>query len=259
MMQDPKRPKWPAIMLAGGAVCAMASFASAQDIDPKADEILRAMSDYLAGLDAFRVTADASTEILMQNGAKLQLTATGDVLLDRDSGFRAVRTGPLGQTTIVFDGTRVAIANEAVAGHMFIPVDGSIDTAIDEVRSVLGTEVTGGADLMYANPYEGLMLDVESGTYMGEVTVGGVHAHHLLYRAAGIDWQLWVRSEGDPIPVKYVIVSKWITAAPAFSVQFWNFTPGVATSASDFEFTPPEGSTELDPKTADGAQILGEG
>jgi hypothetical protein len=160
---------------------------------------------------------------------------------------------------IVFDGSRVAIANQAFGKHLFIPVEGSIDAAIDEVRSVLGTEVTGGADLIYANAYEGLMYEVESGTYMGEVTVGGVNAHHLLYRAKDIDWQLWVRSEGDPIPVKYVITSKWITAAPAFAVQFWNFTPNVATDAASFGFTPPEGSVEVDPTATDGLELLGDG
>ena len=161
--------------------------------------------------------------------------------------------------TIAFDGTRVGIANEALGVHLLIPVAGTIDTAIDEVRSVLGAEVTGGADLLYADPFEGLMLEVESGTYFGEVTVGGVHAHHLLYRAADIDWQLWVRSEGNPIPVKYVITSKWVAAAPSFSVQFHDFMPGVETAPGDFAFTPPEGSEELDPMSVQGLEIIGEG
>jgi hypothetical protein len=40
--------------------------------------------------------------------------------------------------------------------------------------------------------------------------------------------------------VRYVITSKWLTAAPAFSVQFWDFTPGLETAASDFDFVPPD-------------------
>jgi hypothetical protein len=245
--------------LAALPLCALVTGATAQEIDAKADEVLRAMSDYLAGLSTFSVTADASTDILLRNGAKIQVTATGDLVLDRERGFRVVRTGPAGENTIVFDGSAVSIASEALGVHFSLPAEGSIDTAIDEVRSVLGTEVTGGADLLYANPYEGLMFDVESGQYIGEVTLGGVSAHHLFYRAKDIDWQLWVRSDGDPIPVKYVITSKWMTAAPAFSVQLWNFEPGVATEDSTFSFTPPEGSKEIDPTTTDGLAILGEG
>lgn len=246
------------VALALGA-SSLTSTAFAQDIDPKADEVLRAMSDYLSGLDSFSVTADAATDILLRDGSKLQLTATGDLVLDREKGFRVVRTGPAGQSMIVFDGAHVSIANEALGVHFSIPAEGSIDNAIDEVRAVLGTDVTGGADLLYANPYEGLMLEVESGRYVGEVTVGGMSAHHLLYRAEGIDWQLWIRSEGDPVPVKYVITSKWMTAAPAFSAQFWNFEANVTTDATTFSFTPPEGSEEIDPATATGSDIVGEG
>lgn len=258
-MKLTSRAGWPVAVAAAGMMSFTASPGLAQEIDARADEVLRAMSDYLAGLQTFSVTADASTEMLMRDGAKAQLTATGELLIDRGTGFRFRRSGPAGQTTIVFDGVTVGIANEALGVHLVIPAEGTIDRAIDEVRSVLGAEVTGGADLLYANPYEGLMLEVERGTYMGEVTVGGVHAHHLLYRAADIDWQLWIRSEGDPVPVKYVITSKWVTAAPSFSVQFHDFTPGVATAPGDFAFTPPEGSTEIDPATVQALEIMGEG
>jgi hypothetical protein len=258
-MKNSRIAAWPVAVVTASAASLAAPPLAAQEIEARAEEILRAMADYLAGLESFSVTADASTEILMRNGAKLQLTATGDLVIDRALGFRFDRSGPAGQTTIAFDGTRVGIANQALGVHLVIPVEGTIDTAIDEVRSVLGAEVTGGADLLYADPYEGLMFEVESGTYMGEVTVGGVHAHHLLYRAADIDWQLWVRSEGDPIPVKYVITSKWVTAAPSFSVQFHDFTPGVPTAPGDFVFTPPEGSEELDPMSVQGLEIIGEG
>jgi hypothetical protein len=62
----------------------VATMATAQDIDAKADEVLRAMSDYLGGLGSFSVTADASTDILTRDGAKVQMTATGELVLDRE-------------------------------------------------------------------------------------------------------------------------------------------------------------------------------
>ena len=71
-------------LIAGAiAIMAMASGATAQDVDARADEILKAMSDYLAGLETFSVTVDASTEMLLRDGAKVQMTGTGEVILDR--------------------------------------------------------------------------------------------------------------------------------------------------------------------------------
>lgn len=247
---------WLSTTVAG---CLTASLAVGQEIDPQADEILRAMSNYMSTLESFSVTADASTEILLRNGAKVQLTTTSELLLNREKGFRITRAGPAGNSIIAFDGTRVGVANEALGLHLVFPVEGSIDHALDETRKLLGVEVTGGADLLYASPYEGLMLEVEAGFYLGEVTLNGVHAHHLLYRATEIDWQIWIGSDGDPVPLKYVITSKWLAAAPSFSVQFRDFTAGVATEPENFVFIRPEGSQELDPLTAPGFDILGEG
>lgn len=214
-------------------------------VDPEAEQVLRAMSDYMAGQRMFSLTADASTEVLLRDGRKVQLTATSDMIVDREKGLRVERQGALGGTLFVFDGDEVSIASEREGVYLTLPASGGIDGALDEVRSALGTEVAGGADLLYANPYDGLMLNVQSGHYMGKAWVGGVLTDHLSYRAADIDWQLWVRSDGDPVPVKYVITSKWVTAAPQFSVQISDFQTMTETASDTFAFNPTAGARQI--------------
>lgn len=60
----------------------------AAEIDPEADRILRQMSDHLTGLQTFSVETDASTEIVLQNGQKVQMNASGSGVFDRERGFR---------------------------------------------------------------------------------------------------------------------------------------------------------------------------
>ena len=220
--------------------------ASGADIDPKADSVLSQMTDHLAKLGAFAVTADAATDVLLRDGRKIQLTATGRAVVDRDQGFRVERRGPYGLVRVTYDGTRVSLLAEAVNAYATIEAAGGNDAALDEIRAVLGTEAAGGVDLLYAQPYEGLLLEVESGEYLGLTWVGGVPVHQLSYRAAEIDWQLWVRAEGDPVPVKYVITSKWLAGAPQFSVQLSDWDTGASLSAADLAFTPPAGARALD-------------
>lgn len=129
---------------------------------------------------------------------------------------------------------------------MTIEVEGDNDAALDEVRASFGIEAAGGADLLYANPYDGLLYEVESGSYLGETLVGGVKAHHLAYRAAEIDWQLWVRAEGPPLPLRYVITSKWMTGAPQFTVQVREWDTEATVSAADVTFAAPAGARALD-------------
>lgn len=232
----------------------------AQDsqIDPQADAVLRAMSDYLGGQRAFSLSADASTEMLLQDGRKIQLTGTSQMTLDRDKGLHVERQGPNGTTILIHDGKFVSIFSEREGAYVSIPAEGSIDVALDEVRAKLGTELAGGADLLYSNPYDGLLLNVQSGHYMGKAWVGGVLTDHLFYRAEDIDWQLWVRSGDAPVPVKYVITSKWVTAAPQFSVQISDFTILTETAPDAFVFTPPTGARLITPDQLPEFDLLAE-
>ncbi len=59
---------------------------------------------------------------------------------------------------------------------------------------------------------------VSSG-YYGTAYVGGIECHYLSFRSTKVDLQLWVKVGDEPLPMKYVITSKWITGAPQYSVQ----------------------------------------
>lgn len=219
---------------------------AAAEIDPEADRILKEMSDHLSALGSFAIEADVVTEAVLRDGRKIQLLASGEGVMDRDRGFRFARKGSDAAIEVVYDGAVLTLFDPGI-GWVALPVEGGPDAAFDEARAALGTEVFGGVDLLYANPYEGLNYEVESAAYLGETWVGEVRAHHLSYRAAEIDWQLWVSAEAPPLPLKYVITSKWMTAAPQFSVRVrrWQSAPEIAEDA--FAFAPPEGAAEVDP------------
>lgn len=216
------------------------------------------MSDYMAAQRSFSLTADSSTDVLLRDGRKVELTATSQMVVDRENGLRVDRQGPLGDTLFVFDGSDVSILSEREGIYLSLPAEGGIDSAIDEVRATLGTEVAGGADLLYANPYDGLMLNVMSGYYMGQAIVNGVLTDHLSYRAEDIDWQLWVQSGDVPVPVRYVITSKWMTAAPQFAVDIFDFTVLTEVAGDTFAFTPPAGVREITPDQLPEFDLLAE-
>jgi len=224
----------------------VATSSAAAEIDPDADAALREMCAALGGLAAFTVTSDASTEVILRDGRKLQLVATTTAAVDRAAGFRLRRQGPFGATEAVHDGATLTIWSEALGGYATEAAPGGVDEGLDALLAVFGESAAGGADLLYADPCGNLMNGVESGAYIGLTTVGGRAAHHLFYRAADHDWQLWISAEAPALPIRYVITAKWVTGAPQFTAQFhdWAFEAG-----SDFSFTPPEGAQRLE--TAD--------
>ena len=121
-----------------------------------------------------------------------------------------------------------------------------LDAALDFARERLDIEAP-GADLLYANAYEGLMEGVRSGRYVGLAEVGGVPCEHVAFRGEDVDWQLWVERGERPLPRRYVIVSRDVQGSPEFAVDLrdWDVGP-TAVAASDFVFTPPRGAREID-------------
>jgi hypothetical protein len=229
--------------LSVGAMTPMS--AQAQDLDPNATEVLQFMSDYLADTEAFSVNADVDFEIIANTGQKLQFSSYASLLMQRPTGLFIQRRGPLADAEIFFNGSQITLFGRRINAYANIPLSGTIDDAILTMEAETGLPFP-GADLMFANPYEVLMEGVESSLYLGTAYINGVEVHHLAFREADVDWQLWVQTGDRPLPMKYVITTKWVTGAPEYSIRLrdWNTNPQIP--ANRFTFTPPAGATLLE-------------
>jgi hypothetical protein len=246
--------------LAGlGLAFAASPAMSADGVDPEADAILREMSDYLVGLAAFSMDADVDNEVLDLAGQKLQLSSSASVVLERPARIRMSRQGGIADVEVLFDGRFLSLHSKTRNVYVQREILGNIDDALRTMRSEIGIDVSAG-DFFYADPYSGLLTGVVSGAYLGWGHVNGVQCHHLAFRADQVDWQLWVQTGDTPLPMKYVITSKWVTGAPQYTARFrnWNTKPEI--DASQFEFTAPKGAKKIDsiPVNEAGQIMIGE-
>lgn len=217
-----------------------------REVDPQAAAVVRRMSEHLGSLRAFRVTADSATDVVLDSGEKIQVLASSDVALQRPNKLRSERRGPLTNVTFIYDGDRISLYGRRNNLYAQMDAPNDLDAALDFARERLELEAP-GADLLYANAYEGLMEGVRSGTHLGPAEVDGVVCDHVAFRGEDVDWQLWVERGERPLPRRYVIVTKDQPGSPAFVVQMsdWQVGPS-AVAASDFVFTPPPGAVEID-------------
>jgi hypothetical protein len=234
-----------AALAALGLVLVAAPAASADGVDPEADAILREMSDYLVGLAAFSADADVDNEVLDLAGQKLQLSSSASVLLERPSRIRMSRKGGITDAEVTFDGRFLTLHSKTRNAYLQRESIGNIDDALRTLRSEIGIDVAAG-DFFYSDPYSGLLTGVVSGAYLGWGYVNGVQCHHLAFRADHVDWQIWIQTGDTPLPMKYVITSKWLTGAPQYTARFHNWNTKPEIEASQFEFTVPEGAKKLD-------------
>lgn len=230
-------------------VCAGAASA-ADGINPDADEILRAMSRYLAGTPAFSMSADIGNEVVTLQGEKLQFISSATAVVQRPSRMHMTRRGRFADAEMFFDGKQLTLYGKSINAYVQKDQAGTLDQALDTLEKGLGISLPGG-DLLIADPYKALTASVTSSSYLGISYVSGVAAHHLAFRTPKVDWQIWVKEGNEPLPLKYVITTTWTTGAPQYSVQFsnWNTKPSIP--ANRFTFVAPKDAKRIDALSID--------
>lgn len=246
------RPRFVGLLLIALAGVAAASLpASAQDaIAPNADKILVAMTNNLKAQPMLSADYDANHEIVNLEGQKIQYSASGSIALERGKGLRVTRRGPFADVELTFDGKTISLYGKGmnVYAQLESP-DPSVEGAVEELRASTGLDAP-GADLIASDPYSLLTDGVTEGFVVGSAFVAGVECDHLAFRTDIVDWQIWISRGDNPLPLKYVITTKWVTGAPEYSLRLSNWkTEGV--NASQFAFTPPAGARKLDKVYAD--------
>ena len=241
-----------AVSLTVFGVMAMASWpALAQEaIDPEADRVLKAMTDTLKALPALSADYDVDHEIVSLEGQKIQYSASGSIALDRAKGLRVTRKGPFADAEMIFDGKTISLHGRGVNVYAQIESLGpSVEEAIAELRASTGLDAP-GADLLAGDPYAALTEGATEGVVVGSAFIGGVECDHLAFRTDVVDWQIWISKGDTPLPLKYVITTKWVTGAPEYSLRLSNWrTDGI--DAGQFAFTPPADARKVEQVYAD--------
>jgi len=218
---------------------------SAEGLDPEADKILRSMSDYMGGLSAFSMNANIDDEVVDLDGQKLQISSSAKFVFARPGEFHVQRKGAFADVEFIFDGKTLILNSKSINAYLQIEGPKTIDEATRTVAFETGLDIP-SAELLGADPYTDLVANMLSSNYRGTVYVNGIECHYMSFRTALVDWQLWVSAGDKPLPMKYVITSKWVTAAPQYSIRFqdWNSNPEI--KAGQFSFSAPKNAKKLD-------------
>jgi hypothetical protein len=225
--------------------------ASAGLVDPRADGILRQMSERLARATAFALEAEEQYDEVPAHSPRQQLTSRRYIAVRRPDHVVADASGDALNRSLWYDGTTFSALDKEQQVWASGTVPPTIDEALDWVIDQTGTVVP-VADFIYSNPYERLMAGVQRAAYLGIHEAAGVPCHHLSLEQATIDWQIWIDAGADPVPRKLVIAYKTEDEVPQYSVTIrkWNLEARLPDTL--FVFTPPEHATRVEVNAAMG-------
>lgn len=224
------------------AVCLLASFsAPARAQSDEASRILASVTDYVAAQKFITATIDTDVEVLTTALQKIKFTNSGEVSLARPDKFRARRHGGYSDVEVVFDGAVASILarHENVYTQQKAPV--SFEQLVAHLRNEVGVAIP-GADLLLTDARTILMTDVIQLDHIGRGVINGVQCHHIAARGREIDWQMWVEIGAAPIPRKFVITSKTVTAAPQYTLRVNSWSTEPPKDPSVFVFKAPADS-----------------
>ncbi len=225
---------------------ALSAFAEGQKIaiDPRADELLKRMGDYLGHAEFFSVNAEVWQDMQVSSGQRIQAGRTIELQVHRPNKLRAEVHSPRRNRELVYDGRAITLLNRIQNLYGTIRASGSLDEAMDAASERFGIAMP-LEDFIRSDPHKDLTQKTTSGADIGPVTVMGVPCENLAFTQDNIDWQLWIENGARPVPRKFVITYKDEPDSPQYTAIFsnWDFT----TQLPDFlfKFEPPAGASKI--------------
>ena len=223
---------------------AKATAQEATNIAARADEVLRAASEYLAQAPQFTVKAEIWRERVNESGEKLQFSQEMELDIKRPDRLHAEIWSPATERAFYYDGKSLTVVDRKHNVFSVTDVPPTLDAALDAAHDQFGIDLP-LMDLAISDPYKNAVTRVQSGRYFGLSPVLGKACHHLCFTQDNIDWQLWVEDGPQPLIRKLVITHKNEEGSPEFTalLTHWNLTDRIG--EGDFSYHPRAGTSKI--------------
>ncbi len=206
--------------------------------------IFKAMCDFVASQEKFRVVAQTTVDKINESGDKVQLSARRIMQVNRPNMFAINVTGDQGVRKFVYDGKTIGLFDGAAKITSVIEMPETIDTALDALARDYGTVVP-FEDLMYTDLYQRMEAIVTAGQYLGLHSVGRAPCHHLAFTTDAASCEVWIDAGDKPLPRRITIDYSQDASRSRYAADIveWSASPEFATDT--FTFSPPADARQV--------------
>jgi peroxiredoxin len=230
---------------------------TAANQQPKPEELLRRMADYLGNLPAFSCRIESTMRVQAQ-GMDNRMTSKMSFRLQRPKRLAIVLEEGMMGTTVISDGATL---------WQYLPMlnQYTVQDAPADLSGIADAEGTAGMSMMGLPGaivptngeafYKMLMDGVTSSEYVGSEDVNGVRCHRCRFIQEEFSWDIWIEDGERPLVHKVVPdMSKQLAEAGGMmkdakleyllSFNDWNVAPTF--TDDDFKFEPPATAEKVD-------------
>lgn len=191
------------------------------------------------------IEAVVTEDEVYDDAHKLQFGGTMNILLKRPAQLFVTNRSDYQNTQAYLNNGVFTLFDDDVNVYAQAPAPGTIGEALATVYATIGT-VPGGAELFSGHAYELLVGKARKVIYVGKSNVNGNSCHHIAGILPDMDWQLWVRAEGEPVLCKYIVTDRDTPLAPQYTMTFTQWKSNAELSDKQFEFQPPADAEAID-------------
>jgi hypothetical protein len=226
------------------AASATSSASQQNAVDPAAVQALKAMGATLQSLRRYEVSLDLTGERVLQDGQKLMHSARADVQVAQPNRLRAHTTTPTVQRVMYYDGKKVTLQFPDANYYSSVDFSGTVGELVERLKTHYGVELP-ATDLFIWGTSAAPFDNLQSAMNAGQAIVGNTLCDHYAFRQAGIDWQIWLSTGSNPLPLKLVVTNLGDEARPQSTTLFhWDLKPSFKDSS--FTYVPRSGAKSID-------------
>jgi len=235
------------VAFAGSADPARAEEAKAPAGPPQAQDVLRAMSGYLAKAKAFSYHAEVEFDQLLPGGPKVRLAGAVDVAVARPGSLFVDYRDDISDRVVWFQKGSLTLLDPVAGTYAQVSGPKDIDGMVAKLEKEYGMSLPLG-ELAESNPDAVLTRGVDLAHYVGVHNVEGVFCHHLVLQRKDLDLQVFVEVGEKPLVRKLVFEYPERAGSPQYtaSITEWSFeapkpelfAPKVPKEAAKVDFLP---------------------
>lgn len=232
-----------ALAVVGAPGDAAAQAAEASAVEPAATAALEAMGGYLRGLKSFQVQAQVSSEVVLDDGMKVEHRSQVNTVARLPDRLWSELSGDRVRRGYFYNGKEFTFWAPAYGYYATAAAPPTIGGLADELQDRFGMELPlvdlfrWGAAGEAPTPFT-VAMD------LGPSTVDGVTCEQYAFRQEGLDWQIWIQRGDHPLPRRLVLTTLTDEARPQYAATYaWNLAPSF--NEATFTFVPPKGAQRI--------------
>jgi hypothetical protein len=226
-----------ALALAGAGLAGVPAAGQEVVMDTAAINALDRMGRYLNTVREMEVSATITIEHVLDDGQKVQNSATADLVAVRPNRLRLAVNGDRHQRLFLYDGTTFVLWAPTLRYYASAPAPESIGLLADTLEERFNIELP-LVDLFRWGTPQAPLSDIRGARDLGPAAVGGVTCQHYAFRQDGLDWEVWIQKGEHPLPRRLVLNTLTDDARPQYTATYtWNLAPSY--NKDSFTFVAP--------------------